>query len=74
MGWRQIAIAMGLESVRGKTVTELAEELGVTKQAVSRGVVTFLRMSQLPPAFGLKSEEARRAYQLSNGRRASDLT
>lgn len=59
----QVSIALGLYSTRGRTVTDIAEELGITKQALSRGVARFLRMSGLDPAFGLKSPEARRAYQ-----------
>lgn len=70
MGWIEIAIALGLGSTKGKSVTRIAGEMGVTKQAVSRGAVKFLRMSQLAesPAFGLKSPEARRTYQRTNGR------
>lgn len=59
----QVAIALGLHSTGGRTVTDIAEELGITKQALSRGVAKFLRMSGLPGAFGLKSAEARRTYQ-----------
>jgi hypothetical protein len=59
----QVSIALGLYSTRGRTVTDIAEELGITKQALSRGVAKFLRMSRLEPAFGLKSSEARRTYQ-----------
>jgi len=59
----QVSIALGLYSTRGRTETDIAEELGITKQALSRGVAKFLRMSGLSPAFGLKTPEARRAYQ-----------
>jgi hypothetical protein len=59
----QVSIALGLYSTRGRTVTDIAEELGITKQALSRGVAKFLRMSRLEPAFGLKSSEARITYQ-----------
>lgn len=59
----QISIALGLYSTRGRTETAIADELGITKQALSRGVAKFLRMTGLSPAFGLKSQEARRAYQ-----------
>jgi len=59
----QVAIALGLYSTKGRKVTDIAEELGITKQALSRGVAKFLRMSGLPGAFGLKSAEARRTYQ-----------
>jgi hypothetical protein len=53
--------------------TDIAQELGITKQALSRGVAKFLRMSGaiqpsgLEPAFGLKCPEARRHYQVTNG-------
>ena len=63
LAWVQISIACGLHSTRGRTETAVAEEIGITKQALSRGVAKFLRMSGLDPAFGLKSSEARRAYQ-----------
>jgi hypothetical protein len=59
----QVSIALGLYSTKGRTVTDIAEELGITKQALSRGVARFLRMTRLEPAFGLKSSEARLAYQ-----------
>jgi hypothetical protein len=59
----QVSIALGLYSTRGRTVTDISAELGITKQALSRGVARFLRMSRLDPAFGLKSTEARIAYQ-----------
>jgi hypothetical protein len=59
----EISLALGLQSTRGMTETEVAEHLGITRQALSRGVARFLRMSGLPSAFGLKSPEARRGYQ-----------
>jgi hypothetical protein len=59
----QISIALGLHSTRGRTLSDVAAELGITKQALSRGVAKFLRMSRLEPAFGLKSTEARITYQ-----------
>ena len=40
----QVTLALGLNSTRGRTVTDVAEELGLTKQAVSRGCAEFLRM------------------------------
>lgn len=58
----QISIALGLYSTRGRTVGDIADEIGITKQALSRGVAKFLRMTGLPSAFGLKSAEARLAY------------
>jgi hypothetical protein len=66
-GWIEISVALGLPSTKGRSVTEIAEEMGVTKQAISKGSTTFLRMSQLPPAYGLKSVEARLTYQRTNG-------
>lgn len=63
LAWIQISIACGLPGVQGRTETAIAAEIGITKQALSRGVAKFLRMSSLSPAFGLKSPEAQRAYQ-----------
>lgn len=59
----QVSIALGWPSTRGMTETAIAAELGITKQALSKGVAKFLRMARIDPAFGLKSPEARRAYQ-----------
>jgi hypothetical protein len=63
----QVSLALGLNSTRGRSVTDVAAELGMTKQAVSRGCAEFLRMSGLDSPFGLKSAVARRTYQKSNG-------
>jgi len=59
----QWAVALGLPSVQGHSVTELALQFGVTKQDFSKGVTRFLRMSGLPPAFGLKTDRAKQAYR-----------
>lgn len=67
-GWIEISIALGLASTKGRSVTEIAGEMGVTKQAISKGSTTFLRMAGIEPAFGLKSIEARLKYQETNGR------
>jgi hypothetical protein len=67
-GWIEISIALGLASTRGRTLTDVAQSLGISKQALSRPVTMFLRMSQMPPAYGLKSEAARIRYQQTNGR------
>lgn len=61
--WIEISLALGLTSTRGMSETQVAEYLGITRQAISRAVARFLRMSGLPPAFGLKSVAARRGYQ-----------
>jgi hypothetical protein len=63
MAWTTCAIAMGLPSVSGRSTTAIATEMGVSKQALSRPVTKFLRMSGLSPALGLKSVQARQAYR-----------
>jgi hypothetical protein len=67
--WIEVSVALGLNSTRGRTITQLADEAGVARQAISKGVTEFLRMARVSPAFGLKSAEARRAYRHTNGRR-----
>jgi hypothetical protein len=63
LGWVSVSVALGLTSTRGKTLTQLATEMGVSKQALSRPTAKLLRTTGLDPAFGLKSSEARRNYQ-----------
>ncbi len=72
LAWIQVSIALGLHSTLGKSETEIAAEMGITKQAISRGTVTFLRITGLSPAFGLKTTAARRTYQKTNGGRFAE--
>jgi hypothetical protein len=70
--WIAFAIFAGLHSVAGRTLTSIANEMGVTKQALSRDVTLFARVTGLPPAFGLKSAAARHTYMKTNGHAAPD--
>ena len=49
--WVEVSIALGLQSTRGRTESEVADELGVSRQAVSKDVTRFLRITGLSPAF-----------------------
>jgi hypothetical protein len=60
----QICIGLGLPPARGKTVTQIANEYGVSKQAMSRGVTRFLRIARLEPPPWLKSINARIEYRI----------
>jgi hypothetical protein len=73
LSWLSISFALGLTSTRGKTLTQTAVELGISKQALSRYVTSFLRVSGLEPAFGLKSKESRLTYQRTNGQKRIDV-
>jgi len=55
--------AAGLFILEGKTVTELAAEHGVTKQALSKRIVAITKSLGLPPSRGMKSEKARESYR-----------
>lgn len=68
-----ISFALGLNSTRGRTITSVAAELGVTKQAVSRYVCRFLRLSGLEPAWGLKTTAAKQTYARTNGHKRVDV-
>lgn len=59
----QISVALGLPNAAGISEEQHALTYQVTRQGFSKGVVQFLRMSQLPPSFSLKSEEARATYR-----------
>ena len=70
LGWVSVSVALGLTSTRGKTLTQLAAEIGITKQPLSKPTAKLLRVTGLDPAFGLKSPEMRRVYQQTNGHSA----
>jgi hypothetical protein len=72
--WYAVALALGLPSVAGTTETAVAEELGVCRAAVSKQVVTVLRLANMEqsPSFGLKSFKARQTFRETNGRPRSD--
>jgi hypothetical protein len=70
LGWVSVSVALGLTSTRGKTLTQLAAEMGITKQPLSKPTAKLLRVTGLDPAFGLKSPEMRSGYQQTNGHSA----
>jgi hypothetical protein len=45
LGCIQVSLALGLDSTRGRTETDIADELEISKQALSRGITRFLQMS-----------------------------
>ena len=67
--WHAVSLALGLSSTRGLTETEVARHWGVSRQCISKDVTVILRVTGLPPAFGLKSQSARIHYQETNGHR-----
>jgi hypothetical protein len=72
-GWIIVSIVLGYPSTQGRTLTSIASEMGVTKQALSRSCTQFARMLGLPTtAFGMKSAQARLTYMRTNGRRRVD--
>lgn len=62
------AFAAGLYVLEGKSVTELAKELGVTKQALSKRAVLITQELGLPPSRGMKSEQARESYRKAHNK------
>lgn len=62
-GWIVVSIVLGYPSTQGRTLTSIASEIGVTKQALSRSCTHFSRMLGLEPTLGMKSIAARIAYQ-----------
>ncbi|SRR5258707_5130717 len=59
MAMQQIGMAMGIPAAAKLSEQEFALLNQVTRQDFSKGVTKFLRVSQMPPAFGLKSDEAK---------------
>jgi hypothetical protein len=62
VGWIVVSIVMSYPSTQGRTLTSIATELGVTKQALSRKCTHFSRMLGLEPTLGMKSIAARIKY------------
>ena len=58
-----LAMAAGLECAVGKTMTLIAEELGVTRAAISKETVAWRTMLGLPESRYCKSDEARESYR-----------
>jgi hypothetical protein len=63
MAMQQVGLAMGIPAAAKMTEQEFALLNQVTRQDFSKGVTKFLRVSQLPPAFGLKSDESKLGYR-----------
>jgi hypothetical protein len=62
-GWIVVSIVLGYPSTQGRTLTSIAAELGVTKQALSRSCTHFSRMLGIEPVLGMKTIAARIRYQ-----------
>jgi hypothetical protein len=59
MAMQQVGVALGLPWATRQSETELALLNQVTREDFSKGVTKFLRMAQLPPALGIKSDAAK---------------
>lgn len=58
-----ISVALQHPATGGRSAASIAADLGVTRAALSKHVVTFERGHNLPPAFSQKSEAARQVYR-----------
>jgi hypothetical protein len=61
--WTQISLSLGLYSTYGRTLTQCAKDLKISKSLLSKGTTAFLRLTGLPSSWTLKSTAARMAYQ-----------
>jgi hypothetical protein len=58
-----VGVALGLPGAARQSETELALLDHVTRQDFSKGVTKFLRIAQLPPALGIKSDAAKASFR-----------
>ena len=65
-----ISLAFGFGAARGKTMTEVAQQYGVTRATVSKRVREIQRAFNLPVSEFMKSDRARDTYALTNRSRA----
>jgi hypothetical protein len=60
-----LAVALGLSSYNGESMTAIAHRHGVTRAAVSKRCVDITTQLNLPPSRAMRSEKARKTYQTS---------
>jgi len=62
----QIFFALDFWIAKDKTMTEVATELGVKKQAISKGVRAFCEKWNLEPTSKMKTDKAVQSYKGNN--------
>lgn len=67
-----IVVSFGLPLFLGKSMKDIAEMHGVTKQALSKSVKGFQKKFGLPPTRGQKSQEACEKYRQVQLKRYAD--
>ena len=60
-----LAVALGLSSYNGESMTSIANRHGVSRAAVSKRCVDITTQLNLPPSRAMRSEKARKTYQKS---------
>jgi hypothetical protein len=66
-----LAVALGLSSYNGESMTSIAKRHGVTRAAVSKRCVDITTQLNLPPSRAMRSEKAREIYRTSQLNRHS---
>jgi hypothetical protein len=64
-----LAVALGLSSYNGESMTAIAKRHGVTRAAVSKRCVDITLQLNLPPSRAMRSEKARKTYRNSQLKR-----
>ena len=64
-----LSIALGLRVYAGDSMTQIANRHGITRAAVSKRCVDITQRLKLPPSRAMRSEKARKIYQLSQLKR-----
>lgn len=64
-----LAVALGLSSYNGESMTNIAKRHGVTRAAVSKRCVDITTQLNLPPSRAMRSKKAREIYRKSQLKR-----
>jgi hypothetical protein len=64
-----VAFALGHPMTAGRSMLEVARDLGCTKQAISKVATNYLNETGLPPSAALKTDQAKKTYKKTNGNR-----
>jgi hypothetical protein len=59
----QVAYALGSPSCIGRTMTDTANDLGISKSAMSKGATNFCRSAGIEPSIYMLSRKAQESYR-----------
>lgn len=69
----QVAYALGLPMCAGRSMTQKARDLGLTRSSISKGAVKFCQDNGLPESIYMKKEATRGVYRSVRVKHVNDV-